>query len=313
MSERRTLLPTGSTALERAVDQCAPRWDALARATHPGDDAHPFKPWLAAEWALAEFAPYFASTDDLLIAGLPWLRQRGSVAAVRRALGWVGFAGAWLDQDGPWLHIDLGRTATTEELARIAHVVRASIPAHVNLYRVYYAWDLRAVTLDAAPRLDAGVLDNESGAWIELPGQAPIKASFGKRRAAVLRRPPTRQPLARAITAVRGAVWRGDLGQLDAIVLDRPLRTDAIGGGTTCRRILLPARVPPAPPLRRRVPTARGASTPSRSRAVHQRATAHHAAQLPTALPRPRGWLGPWDADPWGPSPILARSITNAP
>ena len=70
---RPTILPTGSTALERAVDQSAPRWDTLAAAAHPLDGRHPepFKLWLAAEWALAEFARYFATTDALIAAALP--------------------------------------------------------------------------------------------------------------------------------------------------------------------------------------------------------------------------------------------------
>ena len=38
---RPTILPTGSTALERAVDQGAPRWDDLAAAGHPIDGSHP--------------------------------------------------------------------------------------------------------------------------------------------------------------------------------------------------------------------------------------------------------------------------------
>ena len=127
---RPTILPTGSTALERAVDQSAPRWDTLAAAAHPLDGRHPepFKPWLAAEWALAEFARYFDSTDELIAAALPWLMQRGTAAAVQCALGWLGYTNATVDQDGAWLHIDPGRLVTPALSGSILEgVTRASI------------------------------------------------------------------------------------------------------------------------------------------------------------------------------------------
>ena len=166
LAPRRTLLPPQSTPLERALDQTFPQWDALADAfTVPSvGEPEQFAPWLAAEYELAQFAPYFPTTAELIEQGLQWLFTRGTAASVVRALGWVGFAGAEVDEDGAYLHINLGRPATAEEMARVAHVVRASLPAHVHFYRVFNPLnDVRRIVLDRTPRLDTGMLDGDSG------------------------------------------------------------------------------------------------------------------------------------------------------
>ena len=309
---RPTILPTGSTALERAVDQSAPRWDTLAAAAHPLDGRHPepFKPWLAAEWALAEFARYFDSTDELIAAGLPWLMERGTAAAVQRALGWVGFGGARPDEDGPWLHIDLGRAATNADLARIAHVVRASVPAHVLFYRVYWAWDLRPIWLDARPVLDAGILDNESGTNIELEGQDPIKASFGQRHASSASR-PSLQPLHLRIRAcLRQTNMRLDVPRLDAWRLDSDITPDAITAAITHRPIVVPA-LPRRTPQARRVPTWRTLA-PDRA-AAPATALLHSTLRnsVPPPIQPPRGWQGRWDHGRWAATNFLTRVTTE--
>ena len=312
MSERPTLLPTGASALERAVDRAAPQWDQLAATLRAAGAQHPdqFLPWLAAEWGLADLARHFPSTQALIDAALPWLFERGTPAAVLRALGWIGFPLARIDADGPWLHIDLGRTASTEEIARIAHVVRASIPAHVNFYRVYFAWDLRAITLDAAPALDNGVLDNESGAWVDIDGDAPLKVSFGRRRAGLLQRPASGRVRVRVTSTGREAVRRLGLGALDAHALDAPVLPTAIGGGTTRRPRLAPAAPAPGAPLGRRVPTVLGVC-PHTPPAPLRARTHTHAAIAPRPQPLARGWQGAWDATRWAASPILARLTTE--
>src|SRR2546427_10999513 len=78
------------------------------------------------------------------------------------------YDGAQLDEDGAWLHLDLGRIIGDAELASVAHVVRASLPAHVRFYRVFHGHDLRPLRLDHGPGLDAGMLDNDSGTWIDV-------------------------------------------------------------------------------------------------------------------------------------------------
>lgn len=315
MTAPRTLLPPNATPLERAVDLAAPAWDALAGAVRPADgSAHhaAFLPWLAAEWGLSDLARHFPDTQALIDAALPWLMQRGTAAAVLRALGWIGFGQARLDEDGPWLHIDLGRTATTAELADIAHVVRASIPAHVNFYRAYFAWDLRTLTLDAAPNLDAGVLDNESGAWVDIAGDDPIKVSFGRRHAALLQRPSAAAIRQRATYQRRRPLHRDGLGALDVQRLDAPVLPPAIGGGTTHRPRLAPAAPAPGAPLRRRVPTARGLCGASAATTALRASMHTRAALAPRPQPLARGWWGHWDSTTWAHTPILSRITTES-
>lgn len=313
MSERRTLLPTGASALERAVDRAAPDWDTLASTLRAAGAQHPeqFLPWLAAEWGLADLARHFPSTQALVDAALPWLMERGTPAAVLRALGWIGFTLARIDADGPWLHIDLGRTASTEDIARIAHVVRASIPAHVNFYRVYFAWDLRAITLDAAPALDAGVLDNESGAWVDVAGDAPLKVSFGRRRAALLQRIAAGRVRVRISSCARRPLGRTGQGALDERRLDASVAPVAYGGGLQVRPRLAPPRAAAQPPLARRVPTLAHLCAGRPGGAPRAAPTTTAAALAPLAHPRPRSWVGAWDAARWAASPILARLITE--
>ncbi len=62
-----------------------------------------------------------------------------------------------MDEDGAYLHINLGRPATAPEMARVAHVVRASLPAHVHFYRVFNPLnDVRRIVLDRAPAWTPG-------------------------------------------------------------------------------------------------------------------------------------------------------------
>lgn len=311
-TDPRTLLPTGSTALERAVDLAAPRWQGLVAAVRPlaGGHPEPFKPWLAAEWALADFARYFADIDQLLAAGLPWLFERGTAAGVKRALAWIGFAQARIDEDGPWLHIDLGRAATDAELARIVHLVRATVPAHVHFYRVYWAWDLRPIWLDARPPLDAGILDNESGIIVELDGQDPIKASFGERHAEIVPRPATAGIQLHIVARLGQRAQRIDTGLLDAWSLDSVLSLVAIEATTTHHPAMVPAhglgagQLSSMPAVYMQLP-----APPPRAHLSAGTGVLSSAAERP--LPYPRSWTGGWDADPWAASPILTQVTTE--
>lgn len=225
---RRHLLPPQATALERAVDQSAPQWDDLADAfTAPSvGEPEAFAPWLAAEYELSQFAPYFASTAELIAQGLPWLFVRGSAASVRRALAWVGFPDVHIEEDGPYLHIDLGRIATADEVSRAAHVVRASLPAHVHFYRVFHGYDLRPIVLDRGPALDAGMLDGYSG----VPAGSDLVVSFGERAGYTLPTAPA-QGGTGAQTHVRVSTSRyDDMPVLDAWRLDSHILAGVSGG-----------------------------------------------------------------------------------
>ena len=229
LAPRRTLLPPQSTELERALDQTFPQWDALADAfTVPSvGEPEQFAPWLAAEYELAQFAPYFSTTAELIEQGLQWLFTRGTAASVVRALGWVGFAGSKVDEDGAYLHINLGRPATAEEMARVAHVVRASLPAHVHFYRVFNPLnDVRRIVLDRAPGMDTGMLDGDSGVM----GPDGVKLSFGERSGATLPAAPADALPAISTHQRVGLIRYDDMPVLDAWRLDSHVLMGVSGG-----------------------------------------------------------------------------------
>ena len=338
---RRHILPPQTTALERAVDQTLPAWGWMADSAAP-DAARrdpQFLPWLAVDWGVAQFAPYFDSVGALLaatlgVAGPPerrlalrctwagdaqhphggqrttrsgerggrhlsWLMQRGNPYSVRMSLRWVGFAPVTLDEDGAWLHLDLGRVIGGDELRPVAHVVRASIPAHVRFHRVYHGWDLRPIRLDAG-RLDDALLDDDSGVWVAVdPYGAPVKVSQGVTRAGLADAP--------AAHGAQGAherihtmfVTYDDRPVLDAWRLDSVMLLDASGGATRLHTAMAPA--PERYPglwLRPGVATSRVCAWDAPAPIAIRCLTHTGAADAPHD--DGRSWAGGgWDAQPW--------------
>lgn len=222
------ILPPQSTNLERAVDQTMPAWGRMADAIEPASiRADPqFQPWLAVHWQVAQFAPYFPTMAALLAEALPWLMERGSAASLRRALGWLGFHSVVIDEDGAWLHIDVGQPLQADQLAAVAHLVRASLPAHVHFYRVFHGYDVRPIVLDRGPALDAGMLDGYSG----VPGGSDLVVSFGERDGGTLPT-ATAQGGTGAQTQVRVSTSRyDDMPVLDAWRLDSHILAGLSGG-----------------------------------------------------------------------------------
>ncbi len=302
------LLPTGSTRLEQAVDSALPRFDGLVQALRPISSQHPepFKPWLAAEWQLAQFASQFSSLDELIDNGLPWLLERGSAASVLRVLQWLGYAdGVKIEEEGPYLHIDLGRVASAQELEPVARLVRASIPLHVDFYRVYHGWDLRALRLDGGQRLDKALLDTDSGGWVDTT-TGPLKASFASWYRVTL--PPREQghdlqPLASAAhhrTTVLEPRSAGEAYWDDNTWGDTFWSPIADGMAAEHRTSVLTARATAPVQSAGMVTTGTVLATysaPNLSPALHSEA---RTALLPARTKEPRGWdTGTWTAEPW--------------
>ena len=304
LAPRRTLLPPQSTPLERALDQTFPQWDALADAfTVPSvGEPEQFAPWLAAEYELAQFAPYFPTTAELIEQGLQWLFTRGTAASVVRALGWVGFAGSKVDEDGAYLHINLGRPATAEEMARVAHVVRASLPAHVHFYRVFNPLnDVRRIVLDRAPGMDTGMLDGDSGVM----GPDGVKLSFGERSGATLPAAP-----ADALPAVSthqrvGLIRYDDMPVLDAWRLDSHVLMGVSGGVMELFRSTTTAHTPGGGALA--TAEARTHVAPWVTPAPVAAGAAAHLSTAPEPISPPRRWGGPWGG-PWRQAFLLIQS-----
>jgi hypothetical protein len=300
-----SVLPPGSTALERALDQALPAWDGLAEAITPRGpgllDADPpaFHPWLAAEWGLAEFARDFDSLADLLQAGQPWLLERGSAAAVRRVMGWLGFDQVAIEEDGPYLHIDLGGAASPAELRNIARLVRSSIPAHIRFYRVFHGYDLRPITCDGGQPLDMGLLDNDSGVWASTDTGLDLKASFAALQIRQATAWPQGQIEATATHLHALTLPRADRVELDSWRLDSYVVVDAYSGVGAMFTGTCNAPTTGAPEC------ARGTydlvCVAWQPQDVHGQRTDSHAMALASPVPTPRRWTGPWDAQPWRP------------
>ncbi len=224
------LLPPQATALERAVLEVAPAWDDLADVGVGIDHTRPdpFKPWLAAEWELAQFSQYFPDLDALLAAGLPWLLERGTAAAVRRVLDWLGYGAAVIEEDGAYLQIDLGRVASPERINHIARLVRSSIPVHIRFYRVFHGWDLRPLRLDAG-RLDEALLDDDSGVWV-VTDTGTVKVSFGSTSGGRHPAPGLAAGIWSGTANRTGRLTYDDRMLLDTWRLDSEVLVDAYGG-----------------------------------------------------------------------------------
>ena len=304
LAPRRTLLPPQSTPLERAIDQTFPQWDALADAfTVPSvGEPEQFAPWLAAEYELAQFAPYFQTTAELIEQGLQWLFTRGTAASVVRALGWVGFAGSKVDEDGAYLHINLGRPATAEEMARVAHVVRASLPAHVHFYRVFNPLnDVRRIVLDRAPGMDTGMLDGDSGVM----GPDGVKLSFGERSGATLPAAPADALPAISTHQRVGLIRYDDMPVLDAWRLDSHVLMGVSGGVMELFRSTTTAHTPGGGALA--TAEARTHVAPWVTPAPVAAGAAAHLSTAPEPISPPRRWGGPWGG-PWRQAFLLIQT-----
>jgi hypothetical protein len=312
---RRHILPPNATALEKAVDQAIPAWDGLADAFAPPSqgDAPAFLPWLAAEWGIAQFDRYFDDVPQLVEQGLPWLRERGTAAALLRALHWLGYDQARLDEDGAWLHLDLGRVVGDADLLPVAHVVRASLPAHVRFYRVFHGHDLRPLRLDHGPGLDAGMLDNDSGTWVDVsPHGGPVKLSQALPWRSATCAPGLAGVLTAQLLRVTTIATYADRMLLDAWMLDSEILIDASLGVTEVNATTTgePAYYAPLRPV-----PAQAVATLCAWTAATPQAVATLQARAITERPHDntRTWTGRWDSTPWRRSFETRTTTTEEP
>ena len=177
MVTRPSLLPANATATERTLEAALQLHESLfaesdqlrlIRINRPLSLA----PELAAEWSLAQFYSYFNDYPALFTAGLPWLKKRGTSLAVTEALGFVDTDASHFVRD--W-NLYLNLTSPPLDIAhiqRILHVTRASIPAHIRLYKLFVGVDVRAMTWDTTG-WDNSAWDDEPGAVFD-----GVKLSF---------------------------------------------------------------------------------------------------------------------------------------
>lgn len=177
-----TLLPPNATPLEIRLCEAFPREALGLLADAPRrlktEPAEAVLPWLASEWFLSGFVSYFPTLEELIDAGLPWLMERGTAAAIERALSWIGMTVAQIEEDGARLQLDTGRVVSAGELSDLVYLILQSIPAHVDLYRLYHGYDLRPIGVSQTAALDDGLLSDDSGVWVNIDGE-DVKLSFG--------------------------------------------------------------------------------------------------------------------------------------
>lgn len=241
VAQLKSLQPPSSTVLERhAARVLHPReLDTAGDAPHairhqPRED---FASFIAAEYFLTGFAHLFDTSTELLAHGLPWLRVRGTAAAVKMALSWLRFE-ALLEEDGARLHIDPNTQdigLIFSQLKNLTDAVHLSIPAHVHFYRIFHQWDLRHARLDKS-RHDDCQWDDDSGLLIN-----GLKISLGQRVVGVsddrlLLVVPARSQL-------HSTVIRRDIAYWDSWVLDSELQLDVFGGVGQLVSVLLSERV----------------------------------------------------------------------
>lgn len=300
------------------MDETMPRWDWMADQSEPGSTSKntEFKKWLAVQWQVSQFGPYFKNTDALLDGALPWLRERGNAASVRRALGWLGYGPQpqviTLEEDGARLHIDLGRVVVPDsKFTPVAHVVRASLPLHVHFWRVYHGWDLRPIWLDAGPALDGGLLDNDSGVMVDVaPYGLPIKVSQGIWTLTQAPVPPAADVRAwqwhhRFTEIPYATVPRGWTGNWDDAAWHHMPRSWAIA---TYSVTAAPMHSDPLWMATQFYM----ASTPWKTAEPVSFGQAIHSTHTETAMPSPRGWEGAWNAMSWSPSIQMGISFIHS-
>lgn len=136
----KTLLPPNATPtellLEEAID-FSPQITADIPALRQIRTRQPaaLAPWLLSEWTIADFRPYFTGDADCFNTMLPWLKLRGTAAAVKLALGAIGQASASLSVDEFHLSIHLPGPFTGR-IADLRRAVDRSIPLHLDFYRM---------------------------------------------------------------------------------------------------------------------------------------------------------------------------------
>ncbi|QIL80819.1 phage tail protein [Diaphorobacter sp. HDW4A] len=298
----RTILPPSSTTLERVIDTTFPRgWGAMADGIEPAavlaNDS--FLPWVAQQWQISRFDRYFDDTRELIAQGLPWLRERGTAAGVRRVLSWLGYTSVTLDEDGARLHINPGREVSNADIARMAYAVRNTIPLHVSFYRVFYRYDLRMLRWDNRPLWDAAIWDNVSGAPVDVGDDGGVVIGSQAVFQQSICNPPKLEPLqcASEFTYIsqmrRPDVMRWDVSRWDGAV---HRTTVGVLHWFTC------SMVQPYQAQQPQNTHFEGmASQCDSARTAHQVAGAEvtFSGECTPRVVGDRKWRGRWDSTPW--------------
>nr|VFK12769.1 MAG: Phage tail protein (Tail_P2_I) [Candidatus Kentron sp. LFY] len=190
-----SLLPPNATGEEHAIEKAMRVSMEIEAAISllPGikldNPPDALLPWLVWEYGLTEVAPYIGDYQKVIREGLIWQRNRGTVDALERALGWIDVRPT-IEEEEPdsirWadLQFDPGRFITFRELPAVLALTRLSIPARSKLSRIYHNYDVRRIVLDKSRFGD--FLSDYSGVSID-----GVVISFGQGHATLASRGDT--------------------------------------------------------------------------------------------------------------------------
>lgn len=306
----RSVLPPNASLLERAIDGNFPAdWGSLADQAEPSGDPDALQPWVVAHWQLSQFDRYFADPRELLAKGLPWLRERGSAASVRRAMGWLGYRGVKIEEDGALLHIDPGREITAADLRYLAHVVKASLPLHVRFYRVFHRLDRRVLRTNSRPGLNHGLLQADSGTPMDAGDGTTIIVSQGAFNGGTAPRLTGARIPGGHCTAKGGRMRRTDWPLLNLYRLGSPVRKPLAGAAAATHGGAAPAYVRLAcygDTIPRSAPSNAIASPLGQPLGA---AASQVGRDLPRTVPDRTWETGGWDGETWQTTDIAGGNI----
>lgn len=157
MGEHVRLAPSNASRRELSIAEAIDVWAELADdfASVRANDLAPspeWLPYLAAEYGLGELIPYVPDLAQLIAVGPGWQRRRGTPAAIKTGLSWVGYGATleWaLARRRRWhlWQMLLSRLPDAEQpdLDRIDGIASLSDDATSHFWRGFRGYDVRPV------------------------------------------------------------------------------------------------------------------------------------------------------------------------
>ncbi|TIV59970.1 phage tail protein [Mesorhizobium sp.] len=153
------LLPNNASPFERALSMSLDRTpdfgaiiDSIAGLKY-GIIPAAFSPWVVAEYGLGPISEYFESDADIIAAGIPWQRVRGTPAAVLAALSWLGYTSPSIEDQNErrrkWNRYQVAMGLVPEAelpvLRDAEYLVGISDPARSAFIRGWHGYNVRAL------------------------------------------------------------------------------------------------------------------------------------------------------------------------
>ena len=188
------LLPSSSSQLERDISRSSDHLSRLGQGPPRVRDGKRLNiqddviPWLILEYGLGELLPYIPDQRQAVREGVKWQRVRGTPAAVRTALSWIGFDALIEESERGsirWADFQLGLDQAPNGLEfteNVVQVSRLSSPVRSRLFRIYGGWfDFRRFKLDEHGLSTGSWLCDHTGVYLEQDRDVPWpQLSFGR-------------------------------------------------------------------------------------------------------------------------------------